>query len=195
MKRESKTEIDRLRSQARRLDLTIRTQRGSRANGSRAYDLIDRTTGTVVHADVHGLADLQSQLWWIARDRLRAVAGQPPVDDLPQQLCPSCGTPRVAFFRSCLKCGLDYEASHEPGREVSSAPPDTVSARGTGGLPPAPSRIQYPTPTREPLLARLAWFRYAVAYRYFDSARELAVGAILGLLVGAIVAVALGGIR
>ena len=104
---ESNSDLKRLRTQARKLDITIRAQRASGPSQPPAYRLIDRGTGREIQGNL-GLDELSTRLWWIARDRHRAESG--PVQT-HSEACPSCGTSRIGSFRWCTSCGHDYEAS------------------------------------------------------------------------------------
>ncbi len=61
--------------------------------------------------------------------------------------CPKCGTPRVAAFRYCRSCGLDYDAID--GRGTSQAPPPSIIAPA----PVAPSASLPFTPGPAPAAA------------------------------------------
>lgn len=185
---ESNAQIKRLRSQARRLGIAIRMQPASRAWQSRAYSLIDRDTGRVIYTDV-ALDDVRTRLWWIMRDQRRATI--PPVQgvEAPLERCPSCGTLRIASFRWCTSCGLDYEASIKlkpgPGAWAlrQAAREASLPADGRRKL------IQRPG-GREPLRTRLVDIGYGVG-RDLRSAplREAGIGVILALLVGVMVSI------
>lgn len=186
---ESRGELNRLRSQARRMGIRIRTQPADGPSNSRAYSLIDRETGTVIYADVQGLADLQTRLWRIVRDRRFASANQLPANGATNELCPSCGSPRIGLFRWCRSCGLDYEANAHP--QSDRAQDYRPHSAEPVVLPPPPHLTQL-LPPRE----RFAALRILVGKAYpFRSIRELGIGAILGLLVGVIVSIVLGGTR
>jgi tetrahydromethanopterin S-methyltransferase subunit F len=129
--------LTRLRAQARRLDLSIRTQRGTSASGERSYSLIERDGGRVLVSDLAGLTALERRLWLIARDRRQ------PVGVMRAELCAACGTPRVAFFRWCQTCGRDFEAE----RETLA---DTVSKTDFGRPGTGPARVTPPGPMPKP---------------------------------------------
>jgi hypothetical protein len=190
---ESKAEINRLRRSAARLGLGIRTQPRSGTSDVRCYSLVDRETGGIVHTDLRGLGEVQERLWWIVRERRNGSIHQDRPKEASAERCPSCGTLRVAQFRWCLTCGRDYEAST---KELFGDDP----WRPTGGFVRPTSR---PLPegfgtgagarARERLRTRLAHFprpRLTLL-----SKGELAGGAILGLLVGLLVALVNGGSR
>ena len=101
-----------LRSQARKLGLKIQTRRATGSEPVR-YRVVDPATNAPIGADLLGLDDVQTRLWWIVREREREGAGEPPVVEETER-CPVCGTPRMGFFRLCMTCGLDYEAQVKP---------------------------------------------------------------------------------
>lgn len=193
------------------MGVSIRTQRGTRAAGERAYSVVDREGGRVLVSDVVGLAALERRLWMIARDRRR------PTADVPTERCPGCGTPRVAFFRWCQTCGRDFEAGHlavplvDPGRRAKIATARTMPARhaaspvATFTLPTPVARADRPPPqwpTRTPdapvVLTETAPPRRRLA-RLFDDVldadwldrRRLVLGALTGLAIGVIVTILL----
>jgi hypothetical protein len=182
---ESNSDMKRLRSQARRLDITIRAQPASSASQPRAYSLIDRATGMVIQANI-GLDDLSTRLWWITRDRRRAETG--PFQALSEQ-CPSCGASRIGAFRYCISCGLDYEASLK-------SPPDQgwwmprLDANDPF-LPGQGRRNPIPRPAAAGRRRRLAESGFA-AWHAVRSVpwRELAIAATIGLLIGVMVTMA-----
>lgn len=178
-----------LRSQARKLGLAIRTQTAARTSGSRAYALIDRESGRVVKADLPNLVEVQTQLWWIVRNRKREQSSL-LVNEVRQELCPTCGTPRVAFFALCLSCGLDYEATRAPTPDNEPKPRWNGPSGGLyGGSLPQAQPIEPLASAQERIASRLAALAHEVGYRLqFGSLRQLAGGAIFGLIVGAIVA-------
>ena len=81
---------------------------GERSSSRRAYSLIDRRTGRVIHQDVDGLVDLETRLARIVWERQLAKADGPPATDA-RRSCPSCGASRIGSFRYCKSCGLDFE--------------------------------------------------------------------------------------
>jgi hypothetical protein len=115
----------RIRSRARKQGLAIRTRRASRASGVRAFSVIDRETGQLICSDLRDLDELKNRLWWIIRER-RLKSGHPnEINEVPRELCPKCGTPRVGSFRFCRSCGLDFDATDDPTSAtatVSSSP-------------------------------------------------------------------------
>ena len=179
---ESNSDMKRLRSQARKLDITIRAQRTSSPSQPRAYRLIDRATGTEIQANV-GLDELSTQLWWITRDRHRAERGPVPTQS---EACPSCGTARIGSFRWCTSCGHDYEASlkSSPGQSAWVDAHD-LFLQGKGHRNPIP---------RPEAAGRRTRFveRSLGIWRTVRSApwRVLAIAAIVGLVIGVIVTVA-----
>lgn len=181
---EPEADIKVLRSQARRVGITIRTQRPRGGSKARAYSLIDRDSGMVIYSDIQALADLQTRLWWIVRDRRFALAGGRPVTATTTESCPSCGTSRVGQFRWCRSCGLDYESTiHQPSANVFE--------RADVGMFPPPPRLTLLPPPR----GRFGALRDAVSPSYhFSSWRELGIAAVVGLLVGFLVTI-LGGSR
>ncbi len=194
MRDEQPVQIRHLRTQAGKLGLAIKTKRASRSTGSRAYNVVDRNTGQVIGADLPDLVDVQTQLWWIVRDRAQHRSRPGFVNEVPEERCPTCGTPRVAFYRLCLSCGLDYEANRTATRIVQPKPP----WRGPhGGLArqstPQADQVEHQARAREPMTSRLAALTYDVADR-LPSWRQLAGGAIIGLVAGATVAL-LGALR
>ena len=193
MEDDSVGQMSHLRSQARKLGLAIRVQRTSRGKGLRLYSIVDRETGQAVYADVQ-VADVQTRLTWIVRDRRRALE-HPGLEEVPrEERCPSCGTPRVSFFRFCKSCGLDYEATLKPAPafRLEHPPNDPTTGPITWSEPQLPP-IQRQARARESVAARVAGWASEVADGYrFGSLRVLAGGAILGLLIGTIIALALG---
>jgi hypothetical protein len=189
---ESVRELGHLRSQARRLGLTIRTQGTIRTTGSRVYSLRDRETGQVISSDLTDLADVQTRLWWIVRDRRRALTVPSRVAPMPKDQCPMCGTPRLAFFRLCTSCGLDYEASREPTPHVGPRPP-WKGPKGRLVRQPTPrGAISGDSSARPSIGARLTGFAHDIARgRRLGVVRVIVWGAAIGLLVGALVALVL----
>lgn len=145
------------------------------------------------YADVP-LDNLQTRLWWITRDRRSGLATQQRTREVARQLCPSCGTSRIAFFRWCTCCGRDFEASHELRDQLGVTPRSGPGADPDPGLELARARG---TPVaREPAGLRRA--PPSVMDREYpqlsDGARKLGEGAalgLLGLLVGVVVGVVL----
>ena len=195
MERESVDDMRRLRVQARRLGLAIRAERASRGSDQRTYRVIDSESGQVIGAGLHGTFDVREQLWWIIRERRGARSTPGAVTDPPTESCPACGTPRVGFFRLCLSCGLDYEAAREP---TSTAGPKPLPKERLAAIPPATTEVTPVLdrlPVREPLIAKLG--RLAHDVRVGDRLgflRPLAGAALVGLLAGGIVALALEGL-
>jgi hypothetical protein len=180
-------ELGHLRSQARKLGLSIRTQGTVRVPGSRAYSLRDRETGQVISSDLTDLADVQTQLWWIVRDRRRALSDPARVATVPKQQCPACGAERVAFFRLCTSCGLDYEASREATPDFAPKPPWKGPKGGLIGLP-TPHAHPIREPARESIRARLVGLVYDVGRGYrLGPVRVLVGGAVMGIIVGVMV--------
>jgi len=189
-------QMRRLRSEARKSGLAIRTQRATRTRVSRAYDVIDRETGSVLCADIRTLVDVKTELWWIVRRRKQALSSPHPVNEAPEELCPACGTPRIAFFRLCSSCGLDYEPTRAPAPEFAPR----LRSIGAGGVSSrsvteAHLRQREVSPWGS-IKGQLVAFAYDVGHGYrFGPLRQLAGGAILGLLVGGALTIALGGLR
>jgi hypothetical protein len=179
---ESNSDLKRLRTQARKLDIMIRAQRASGPSQPRAYRLIDRATGMEIQANV-GLDELSTQLWWITRDRHRAENGAVRTRS---EACPSCGTARIGSFRWCTSCGHDYEAS------LKSSPDQRawVDARdlflqGQGHRNPIPRPEAAGRRTRFVERGVRIWRTVRSV-----SWRELAIAAMVGVLIGVIVTVA-----
>ncbi len=80
-----------------------------------------------------------------------------------QEFCPDCGTRRVALFRWCRTCGLDYDELDARG-DLPGSPYATVGAAGAGSRPAAavaPPRAERAAPritsvTIPAAIARLA---------------------------------------
>jgi hypothetical protein len=72
---------------------------------------------------------------------------------MADEVCPRCGAKRVASFRFCRECGLDFDSQVDPGATdappsgapksyseifagtaYSSTPPEAARQRSTGGL-------------------------------------------------------------
>ncbi len=182
-------ELHNVRSQARRLGLSIRTQRASRGSDVRTFAIVDRETGTVVDAGLQDLSDIQARLWWIVHRRRTALSGLPPTGDVPEELCPSCGTRRASFFRWCLSCGRDYEAGREP--TLHMAPRPRWNGR-TGRLYerrlPEPRLVLDKTPGRRSIVSRLAARAYEVNDGYpLGLVRQIVGGAVVAMVVAAMV--------
>jgi hypothetical protein len=208
---ESKVEIDRLRARAGSMGITIRTQRAKKPSDRRAYSLIDRATGKVLHDDVAGLIDLEARLVGITWDRQLARADTPPATS-SASVCPSCGTRRIGQFRWCRSCGRDFEpTSHTiarvpaftdigPDAMPSGPEPATGPLSGSGqeSAPhsssgeardtPMPTVGPGPRPASDHRLTLQPQASLLARYR-LQSAREIAVGAAIGLLVGVFTAV------
>ena len=177
-----------LRSKARKLGFTIRQQRGSRAAGSPLFSVIDRETGQVIDTDILPV-DLRARLWSIVRDRRRARENPGVVFELPEELCPSCGSQRLSFFRFCRTCGLDFEATIKPppvrAPEVSWLP-----ERGASDASPSSPLPRPLTSVRESRFSRLAGRIYDIGSAFrFASPFEIAGWAILGLLIGLVITI------
>jgi len=194
---ESVHDINRLRAQARKLGVAIRTQRAPGVSGSRAYRLVDRETGHVFRADLSDLTDVQRQLWWILRKRRRSLASPLSLDDMPAEQCPACGRPRVAFFRLCLSCGLDYEASREPTLHMAAKPTwKGPNGRLVGDPKPVKHLLRGQPNHHKPMLSWLPQVAHDVRNGdRFVSLIPLAGGAVVALVAGAIVALVLGSSR
>ncbi len=117
MKAASSVEIRRLRSQARKLGLTVRAQRATRGSDARAYSLIDLETGEPVSTGLQDPVDIRERLWWIVRERTQG--SRPTINSTAghrgeTEQCRLCGTVRSDYFRFCRSCGLDLEADRDP---------------------------------------------------------------------------------
>ena len=190
------------------MGLTIQTQRANAASPQRAYSLIERTTGTVLYGDIDGLIDVEAVLSRIVWDRQLARANGPPAT-VTGPSCPSCGTPRVGQFRWCRTCGRDFEPTAHtvprwppfqlPEPDVMSEPKPSM-----GPIQPTEAQIQptrtqstsspmsnpIPRPDYGPGPRRRRW-PFRISLRDRDSIltiREIAIGAMLGLLIGAMIA-------
>ena len=141
-----------LRSQARKLGLKIQTRRATGSEPVR-YRVVDPATNAPIGADLLGLDDVQTRLWWIVREREREGAGEPPVVEETER-CPVCGTPRMGFFRLCMTCGLDYEAQVKPSAALVQ-----TSSNGLGnGTHQRPHRSQAAAPAaRRPATRSRPW--------------------------------------
>jgi len=113
-------EIERLRAQARRLGVSIRTKRASGSAPTRAYNLVEQASGRVLGADLLGVDEVRERLWWIVRERREGLIDPAVAPDAHGAPCPSCGSPRLAFFRWCRHCGLDLETAHENGHRTAA---------------------------------------------------------------------------
>ena len=97
---------------------------------------LDRwTTGTVLHRNIDGLADLEARLTRIGLDRQWPRADWPLEEDGPSS-CPSCGTRRIGQFRWCTSCGNDFEPTLHGGPlwSQSGLPEPDPTATPTGRL-------------------------------------------------------------
>ncbi len=195
MEGDSNAEIDRLRLRASGLGITILTQRANGTSERCAYSLIDHATGTVLHRDVDDLIDLDARLSAIIWDRQRArVDGTQATVALSS--CPSCGTRRIGQFRWCRSCGRDFERMLHPGpqrppsrsAELQGATPGPTGPTVPPTVQPAvPEMAQPPAPDLAP--RRWRWPPLRISTRDRDSylsAREIAIGAALGLLIGVV---------
>ena len=135
-----------LRSQARKLGLKIQTRRATGSEPVR-YRVVDPATNAPIGADLLGLDDVQTRLWWIVREREREGAGEPPVVEETER-CPVCGTPRMGFFRLCMTCGLDYEAQVKPSAALVQTSSNGVGNGTHQATAPRPLR-----PTEPPLVS------------------------------------------
>ena len=180
---ESNSDLKRLRTQARKLDIAIRAQRASRPSQPRAYRLIDRATGREIQANL-GLDELSTRLWWITRDRHRAESG--PVQT-HSEACPSCGTSRIGSFRWCTSCGHDYEASlkSSPHQSIVGPRDDDLFLQGPG------TRDPIPRPDAAGRRTRVVERGFGI-WRTVRSIpwRELAIAAMVGVVIGVIVTIA-----
>src|SRR3954469_19903045 len=138
---ESNDDIGRLRRRASATGISVRTERANRTSEQRAYSLVDRTSGNVLHGGIATLIDLEAVLSRIAWDRRRAPADGPPRAEAPRS-CPSCGTSRVGQFRFCRTCGHDFEAmahvaEHWPPFQLEPATvPDATPPVEALSIPP-----------------------------------------------------------
>ncbi len=187
MESDSDSEMNHLREQARRLGLTIRTRRASRASGTRSYSFVERETGQVVGTDMQDLSDVQMRLWWIVRERRMVLAH--PLNDVPAERCPTCTTVRVAFFRWCLSCGLDYEATRDPKPPMARRPQwNGPRGRLFDQPPPEPRVILRPMEARRSITSPLAGLAYEIEDSFrFGLLGQLVGGAVVALIVGAMV--------
>jgi hypothetical protein len=94
-------DIKQLRRRARTLGLSIRTKRPSKSRPTPAYDVIETASGRLLSGGLSSLVDIQRHLESAVVDRRGS--------DARGEACPACGTPRLAFFRWCQSCGLDFE--------------------------------------------------------------------------------------
>jgi hypothetical protein len=181
-----------LRPRARKIGIVIRKQRASRSSTEPLYRLLDRDNAAVVRRDV-ALIDISTELFWITRERRRAL--ERPAAEPIEEVCPSCATPRIAFFRYCKTCGLDYEAGRTPVPGVDGGGeflwlrdatalqrPSRVASQpvalATHHASTSESASSPLVVTAEPEATR-RWYR-------FVSPPEVALGVILGALVGMI---------
>ena len=196
---ESKGELDRLRLRAGGMGITIKTHGANRISRRRTYSLIDRTTGTVLHRDIDGVADLEARLARIGRDRQRPRADGPPEEE-ELSSCPSCGTRRIGQFRWCTSCGHDFEPTLHGGalwsRSGFPEPDATATSTERSGDVRLPPLVPGAPEHRglDPVLGRDRSRRVGIPFwdrDVFLSAREIGIGAVLGLLVGVITTVLL----
>ncbi len=170
MEEGSKRELDRLRQRARRQGVAIRTQKASSAGAPSTYSLVDRETGAVLHSGIGDLAGIEALLSGAlvvaptgaladppsdipidaSSDLPTPASGDPPADApsvapviwrAPDEICPSCGTPRVGHFRWCRSCGLDYEAYKESDLAIGSIPAQAELITGPPELNVAPPEL------------------------------------------------------
>ncbi len=188
MDNESVETLRHLRAQARRLGIAIRKERSSPPAGP-LYRLLDRESGDVIRRHVP-LVDVSTELFWIVRERRRALAQ--PRAEVHVQLCPSCQTPRLASFRYCRTCGLDYEPVRPPHLDTRSdvlwlqEPPATQWPPGFTQDLAAPSPNQTSLPAPDPFPVETAT-QQASSRRYrFATPSEVAVGVFVGGLIGLI---------
>jgi hypothetical protein len=182
-----------MRSEAGRIGIAIRTRRPHGTTKRRTYSLIDRSTGTVLFENVDGLVDLETRLARIAWERELASARGLPAKEAPAQSCPTCATKRTGRFRWCRSCGFDYEATvHQEPQRLAFTLPAEVPARPTGPPPVArpTALLRDVQPERFPALGHGFMDR-----DLFRSARQVGIGAILGLLIGVIVAIVIAATR
>ena len=192
---DSTQQLKYLRPRARKIGIAIRKQRVTRKSPEPLYRLLDRQSAAVIRGDVP-LIDISTELFWIIRERRRAL--ERPGAELIHEVCPSCATPRVGFFRYCKTCGLDYEAGQAPvpgadaGGEVLWLREATALQRASpSALQPVALATQQAStsiPASSPigatgeLQATRRWYR-------FVSPPELALGVFLGALMGVIATV------
>jgi hypothetical protein len=156
--------------------------------------VIDRETGQVIDTDIQPV-NLRARLWSIARDRRRARENPDVVFELPEELCPSCGSQRLSFFRYCRTCGLDFEATVKPAPVRAPAvswPPEVsrLPARGASNASPSLPPPRSLKSVRESRISRLAGRVYDIGAAFrFASPFEIAGWAILGLLIGLVITI------
>ena len=189
---ESKGEINRLRSRAGRMGISIRTRRPDARAKRPAYSLVDRKTGTVIDEDIDGLVDLETRLARIASDRQFQARALPTTRTLSES-CPTCGIRRIGRFRWCTSCGFDFEST------VHSGPPRPVFRLQVDD-PAVPMAawdlIQPPAYLRDLPRRRFRVGRFAFRDRYPSvSLRAIWLWLILAVLIGLIVSIAIGATR
>jgi len=179
-----------LRPRARKIGIAIRKQRSSRNSTESLYRLLDSDSAAVIRRDVP-LIDISTELFWIIRERRRALErpAAKPIDEV----CPSCATPRIGFFRYCKTCGLDYEAGPTPVPGVAVGGEFLWLHEATGPQRPSRSALQpVALATHQASMSESASSPHVVTaepqatrrwYR-FVSPPEVALGVILGALVG-----------
>ena len=186
---ESAQDLRQVRARAQKLGIAIRKQRPSRRAAGPLYRLLDRHSGELIRADLL-LVDVPTELFWIVRERRRAL--EQPVVPAPGGVCPSCSTPRIGFFRYCKSCGLDYEAERVAAppldtrdddilwlHDATAAPrPEPAVVPRSALLPAAPAApAEVPADVTAKREKRL---------RYRVSPSEVAVGVVVGALIGVI---------
>lgn len=196
---EPKGDISRLRRRASAIGITIRTHRRNGTSEQRAYSLVDRVSGRVLYGEIATLMDVDAVLSRIVWDRQRPDADAPSTTTV-RAFCPMCGTPRVGQFRWCRSCGHDFEASShvavswppfrlpEPETDASRKQPIDASRL------PAPADASALLSRANPPDGHRRWLEVGIAVGDRLPSlpiRYLGIGALIGLLVGAITAVLL----
>ena len=181
MEGESNNDMKRLRTQARKLDITIRAQRASGPSQPRAYRLIDRGTGREIQANRTG------------RAQARGCGGSPATDIALRvdrfRLIPKRARRAVprgsGHFAGGTPRGYDYEAS------LKSSPHQSTWVDAHDLFCKGRDMGPHPRPDVAGRRTRVVE-RGSCIWRTVRSIpwRELAIAAMVGVVIGVIVTVA-----
>ena len=110
--------------------------------------MVQRDGGRVIADGIVGPAALEHRLWLIARDRRLSIEPQ------PSRSCPQCGAARVANFRWCQSCGVDFEPwraepAPTPAPRPTPAPAPAASSARTATLERPATAMPRTTPAEQ----------------------------------------------